>query len=515
MALPQEPRQKMINMMYLVLTALLALNVSSEILNAFRTVNNSLDKSNEVINQANAGISANMKLMLEDENLRVRAEYWKPKADSALQITEKMASYIGELKERLLKEAGRDDGMPMYDEEGTPLFKEDNLDAPTRLFETMGEGDKLYAALVKFKVDILKVLPTELASKLDSILPIDLTMPRTQNKGNNTWTSAYFRMTPAVAAITILSKFENDVRRSGNLVANTAMDQVGKVKVILNKFEALVSQNTEYTLPGQPIKIYAGLGAFSTENLPTVIINGTPRTVDPATGTASWETVAAGGGDQSVKVSITYTDPNDGSRKVSEKTVKYTVGQPSGASIFLSKMNVMYIGVENPVTVSSGSGKAENMSVSFTAGAISGAGGGGKYIAKPTTPGNATVNVNVDGKSFPFPIRVKYLPDPVPLVGNESGGKMSSAKFKAIGGLRATLKDTDFDAPFLIISYNLAGIGPGFQQYTSVPISGPAWGGNAVATQARPGSQVFFDEIIARGPDGRNRRLPSISFQLQ
>jgi gliding motility-associated protein GldM len=368
--------------------------------------------------------------------------------------------------------------------------------------------------LKKYKEDVLGVLPPDLAKKLEASLPIDLEKPKTENAGNNTWSAAYFRMTPAIAGITILSKFDNDIKRSGNLVANTCLEQVGKVKLILDKFEPLVSQNTEYTLPGQPIKITAGLGAFSTQNLPTVSINGSPRPVDPATGTASWETTASGGGDQSVTVVINYTDPN-GDKQTATKTVKYTVGQPSGASIFLSKMNVMYIGVDNPVTVSSGSGKAEKMSVSFTGGSISPAGGGGNYIAKPTTAGAATVNVSVEGKNFPFPIRVKYLPDPVPLVGNLSGGKMPAAVFKAQGGVRAALKDSDFDAPFSIVSYTIAGNGAGFQQYTPVQITGSPWGSNSVITNCRAGSTIFIDDIISKGPDGKSRKLPSIAFQLQ
>jgi gliding motility-associated protein GldM len=505
MALPKEPRQKMINMMYLVLTALLALNVSSEILNAFKTVNNSLTKSNAIIDESNTAIAGQLKEMMNDPNLRERAAIWQPKANEALAITGEASKYINDLKQQLLVEAG-------LKEDGT--YKEDNLDAASRLFEKKGEGEKLHERLKKFKADILKVLTPELAKKIEAALPIDLEMPKTENAGNNTWSAAYFRMTPAIAGITILSKFDNDVKRSGNLVANTCLEQVGKVKLVLNKFEPLVSQNTEYTLPGQPIKISAGLGAFSTENLPTVTINGTSRPVDPATGLATWETTAGGGGDQSVKVVVNFTDPNTGEKKTAEKTVKYTVGQPSGASIFLEKMNVMYIGVDNPITVSSGSGKAEKMSVSFTAGSISGK-GGGKYVAVPTAPGPATVNVNIDGKAFPFPIRVKFLPDPVPVVGQASGGKMPSAQFKQMGGVRAILKDSEFDAPFQVIGYTIAGNGQGFQQYTPVQISGPSWGSNAVITQCRPGSTVFIDDIIARGPDGKNRKLPSIAFQLQ
>lgn len=506
MALPKEPRQKMINMMYLVLTALLALNVSSEILNAFKTVNNSLDKSNTIIDESNKSISDGMKEMMNDPNTREKAAIWGPKADQALVLTREASAYISELKGKLLKEAG-------LKEDGT--YKEDNLDAATRLFEKQGEGEKLHARLKKYKEDVLKVLPPELAKKLEASLPIDLEKPKTENAGNNTWSAAYFRMTPAIAGITILSKFDNDIKRSGNLVANACIEQVGKVKLILNKFEPLVSQNTEYTLPGQPIKITAGLGAFSTENLPTVSINGSPRPVDAATGVATWETTASGGGDQSVNVVVTFTNPNTGQKESVNKTVKYTVGQPSGASIFLEKMNVMYIGVDNPITVSSGSGKAEKMSVSFTGGSISGAGGGGKYIAKPENPGPATVNVTIEGKNYPFPIRVKYLPDPVPVVGTQSGGKMPSANFKVMGGVRAILKESDFDAPFQVLSYTLAGNGAGFQQYTPVQITGTAWGSNAVITQCKPGSTVFIDDIIARGQDGKNRKLPSIAFQLQ
>nr|MCU0403581.1 gliding motility protein GldM [Chitinophagaceae bacterium] len=114
-----------------------------------------------------------------------------------------------------------------------------------------------------------------------------------------------------------------------------------------------------------------------------------------------------------------------------------------------------------------------------------------------------------------FPVRVKNLPDPVPVVGQQSGGKMPSAQFKVMGGLRAILKDSEFDAPFQVISYTLAGNGAGFQQYTPVQISGPSWGSNAVISQCKPGSTVFMDDIIARGPDGKNRKLPSIVFQLQ
>ncbi|HMP91317.1 MAG TPA: gliding motility protein GldM [Phnomibacter sp.] len=505
MALPKEPRQKMINMMYLVLTALLALNVSSEILNAFKTVNNSLASSNGVIDQANTGIANSMAEMLKDNNQREKAAIWKPKADSALAFTKEMSDYLEDLKTELKQEAG-------LNAEG--IYKEDNLEAATRMFETNKKGDTLLQKLTQFRDQVLSVLPANMRESMKAALPIDLEKPKTQNAGNNTWSAAYFRMTPAIAGITILSKFQNDVKRSGNLVANECMKQVGQVVLRMNKFEPLVSQNTEYTLPGQKVVITAGLGAFSTENLPQITINGVSRPVDPATGSATWETTAGGGGDQSVKVVVTFTDPNTGEKKTAEKTVKYTVGQPSGASIFLEKMNVMYMDVANPVTVSSGSGKAERTTVSFSAGSVSNK-GGGRYEMTPSAQGPATVTINVDGKPYSFPIRVKQLPDPVPLVGSMSGGKMPAAQFKAMGGLRAQLKDSEFEYPFAVVSYTMAGNGAGFPGYTPATVNGAQWGNNAVISQCKPGSTVFFDDIIVRGPGGKTRKLPSIAFQLQ
>jgi hypothetical protein len=77
------------------------------------------------------------------------------------------------------------------------------------------------------------------------------------------------------------------------------------------------------------------------------------------------------------------------------------------------------------------------------------------------------------------------------------------------------LKDSEFDAPFQVLSYTLAGNGAGFQQYTPVQINGTQWGGNAVISQCKPGSTIFIDDIMVKGPDGRSRKLPSIAFQLQ
>ncbi|TAD83633.1 MAG: gliding motility protein GldM [Bacteroidetes bacterium] len=505
MALPKEPRQKMINLMYLVLTALLALNVSNEILNAFKVVDNSLLSSNGVINGANTTIMNGLGEQAKKDELKDRVAIWKPRAEAAIAKAAEMSTMIDGIKARLKTASG------LKTVEGKEVYKEDDLDAPTRFFVKQGEGKKLQDALQKYLNDLQAIVPKEDQKTPLPKLPIDLSVPATQNSTNKTWEDAYFHMTPSVAAITILSKFQNDVLRSGNLVANYCQEQVGKVVVVLDKFEILTSQSSSYLLPGQPLEIKAGIGAFSSNAKPTISINGVSQVANDS-GFARYTTTASGSGGN-IPISVQFKDPNTGTVITKNTSVSYTVGQPSGASIFLEKMNVMYLGVDNPLTISTGTGKAENARVSFSGGSITGS--GSKWIAKPTTEGPATVTISVDGKSYPFPIRCKILPNPITLVGDKPGGRMPAAAFRVMGGVRAVLKDSDFDAQFLVVSYTLAGNGNGFSQYTAVPINGATWGSNAVISQCKPGSTIYIDDIKVKGPDGRIRQLPPMAFQLQ
>jgi gliding motility-associated protein GldM len=496
----------MINLMYLVLTALLALNVSNEILNAFKTVDNSLLSSNGVINNSNKLISTSMAEQAKDGALATAVAFWKPKADAAIAEANRVAAYIDNLKDSLKEEAGR------RFEDSVEFYKEDDLEAATRMFGTKKKGDDLLKALKDCKANLVALVPDTLRNLLPD-LPIDTEVPKTRNK-NNTWTTAYFNMTPAVAALTILSKFQNDVLRSGNIVAEFCQSRVGKMQVVYDRFEVLTSQNTNYLLPGQTLEVKAGIGTFSSNAKPTISIGGVTQVANDS-GFARYTTSISGGSGGTIPVVVKFKDPNTGQETTKTTEVRYTVGQPSGASIFLKKMNVMYVGVDNPVTISTGSGKREGAQVSFSLGAARSA-GGDDYVVVPTETGPATFTIRTsDGKSYPFPIRCKLLPNPVAMVGTLKGGKVSAAQFRAMGGLRASLEDSDFDVQFQVQSYTMAGNGAGFPGYTQATINGAQWGSNSVISQCRAGSTVFLDDILVKGPDGRTRKLPSIVFQLQ
>ena len=511
MALPKEPRQKMINMMYLVLTALLALNVSSEILNAFKTVNTSINNANDVLTSNNNTIYQSFVDKLADEKTAEKAKIWKPKADQAAALSKKLFSDIEALKLTLKKEAG------YAPEKGDSTFKEDNLDVPTRVMDKNGEGPKLYDLLAKFKKDMLAIDP-EIAKEFANKLPIDLKVPASQAGNNLTnnakgWTQNYFHMTPTIAALTILSKFQNDVKNSENQVVSYCHTKIGEVVVRFDKFGFVGGLSSSYLMPNEKISVYAGLGATSSGAVPSITING--KAVQPnADGIAISDFSVGGTGANKVHVVIRYKD-QDGLDQVIEKDLPYTVGQPSGVAVSADKMNVLYIGVDNPLTITAGVG-SEKVNASFTGGSISRV-RGASWVAKPKTPGEQRINVIVEGKSTPVTFRVKYLPDPAAFVGSKRGGSIGSADFKAMGGVIARLLDSEFEAPFRVVSYTVGAIGGKYQVYQIAKNQGNRWNGTAkqLIDGAVPGTSVFFDEIRVVGPDGRERTLPQMSFNLK
>jgi gliding motility-associated protein GldM len=515
MALPKEPRQKMINMMYLVLTALLALNVSSEILNAFVTVNGSITKSNQVIADKNKLTYESFTEKMKDPQTHDQAAAWAPKAEEAKKLSSDLFEYIEGLKADLEKEAGTHESHVT----GKPEINADNIDAAVRLMDQKGKGKELYAKLGDYRKSMLALLGNE-AAQFEKSIPIDLTVPasKTGTKyGNdvNGWTQSYFHMTPAIAGLTILSKFQNDVKSTEAQVVDHFHSKIGEVKLVYNKFQAIATSNTTYAMPGDPVEITAGVGAFSDAAKPKITINGQsmPLTAD---GTAIYKTSASGTGEHPVNVVIEFLKPNGETERVT-KTIKYTVGIPSGASVFLEKMNVLYIGVDNPLTISGGSAGAEKTSVSFPDGSISKAGAAGHWIAKPNKPGMSKIIVTADGKRFEFPMRLKYLPPPAAFVGSKKGGSIGSAELKAIGAVIAKLEDSDFEAPYKVVSYNVGAVGGPLQMYQTFPNEGNRWSGQAASLISRcgPGTRVFFDQIQVIGPDGRKREIPGVNFLLK
>ena len=498
MALPKEPRQKMINLMYLVLTALLALNVSSEILNAFKVVDHSLTTSNSALTSGNTTLYNSLKAKLADPLTAQKAAIWSPKADQAKGYSSDLSNYIEQLKVFLKKEAGSK--MVTIDGKTQEEYKIDDLEAATRLFGNgpggKNKGPELEKKLADYKKNMLAIDP-EINSKFASTFPVDVS-PQIGEDGNpKDFTVGYFHMTPTIAAITLLSKFQNNVKNAENQVVTFCHEQVGAVKVKFDKTGVLLGQSTNYVMPGEDIVITGGIGAYSSAAVPQISVNGSNVPVVDGQGTYKFQ--ASGGGLHKVPVTIKYKD-QDGNDKVETKEVEYTVGTPGGAAVMLDKMNVFYIGVDNPVTIGSPTGW-DKTNVSMTGGTITGS--GSKRIVRVTTVSeNASIVVSPQGKPSSFPFRIKRIPDPVFKVGSGKV-RMTSVEFKNQQFCRADLEKFDFELKFNIVSATVYFSGAGFPNVVTSAINGnnlePL---KTFMQRCGPGSVVTFDNVKVSGPDG-------------
>lgn len=531
-----SPRQKMINMMYLVLTALLAMNVSSEILNAFKIVNRSLTNSINVLNSKNKETYNLLEEATKDPNQAAKAAIWKPVSDQVRSNSDALYSYIDKLKEDLKVAAGK----KMVD--GQEQFKEDDLDVATRLFiEEQGGGAKrgkeLFDRIEAYKKEVITnlksanvdpVVRERVMREIDVMsqnLPISKSteVPEKDKygvkyeKNHKGWLKSNFYQTPAIAAITILTKIQNDIKNTEGEVSNFCANQLGKVVVEYDQFAAVASANTTYCMPDEELEITAGVGAFNDKLKPSIVIGGSSIPLN-AEGVAIKKIKAGGPNTYNIPVNISFTTPQ-GEKKSVNKTITYTVGQPSGAALMLDKMNVFYIGVDNPVTVSSGTAGAEKIKV------IPSGGGDvtvtpsapGKYIVRAKTVGEATLTVQDGKQNTPFKFRVKTIPNPVATIGGTiKGGKIPKGTLQVQQGVKAILENFDFDARFTVNGF----------EYIYVPKNGDPREGrvtgdrfNADWTSAvngcKPNDVFMIEKVKVTGPDGQPRTITGLSVQIR
>lgn len=504
MALPREPRQKMINIMYLVLTAILALNVSNEVINAFRVVDTSLINTNSNISTTNNNLYSSLAAKLNDPQSAEKARIWQPMALKAKELSDTMNIYLNNLKHQLKVAADLKMKFNQATNDSIEDYRFDNLDASTRMFETNGEGTRLKARLDQYKQDMLNINPA-IKKQFENNFPVSTDVPLSLEGKKKDFTQTYFHMTPTVAALTMLSKFQNNIKNAENEVVTYCHNQIGAVEVHMDQVGVLVGQNSNYLMPGQELNVTAGVGAYSSSASPTISINGS--SVPVSNGQGMYKTTVSGTGEKSVSVNVSFLDENK-KLVTRTETVKYVVGTPGVSAVMLDKMNVFYIGVDNPVTVSSGTGW-DKTHVTMSGGTLVPAGSAGKFIAKVSAVGKASVTVNADGKPSTYDFRIKRIPDPVIKVGPSSGGRIQSVVFKNQQFVRADLENFDFDARFNVVSATVYFAGAGFTNgVQTANISGGSMAGiSAQLAKCIPGSTVIFDNVKVQGPDGVVRTI--------
>lgn len=510
MALPKDPRQKMINFMYLVLTAMLALNVSAEILNAFNIVNNSINTSNVSITDKNA-----LTYLQFDEQMKSNAEKVGPlrvKAQEVKKLTGDMFTYIETLKENIIAEAGG------RDEHGE-IKSKDNLDAPTRVMENQKKGPDLEAKLQALRNKLLSYIDPKDKAKFEKTLPLKIVVGKTsaEDVGKpKTWTTYHFNMVPTIAAVTILGKFQNDIKNSESLIVDELYRKIDADNFKFDKVRPFISLNSKNLMEGQTLTAQIAVGAYSSTVNPSIVVNG--QTISATEGLGTFTMPVGGIGEKTISGTITLPKP-DGQMETYNFSETYNVGA-STTSISADKMNVLYIGLPNPISISAAGVPAESVNASISVGNIRKQ-GAGNYVVTVTNPGRAIINVvaNVDGKTKSLgskEFRVKMIPDPVLKVGMNKSGVMKAADFKVQGGLRADLENFEFEGvKYDVVSYRV-GIEARGRDYVEGDANSAYFPSNVVAAirSLRAGDQVYFDNVKVKGPDGIVRNMGNTSFKL-
>ena len=514
--------------MYLVLTALLALNVSNEILNAFKTLSLSIDRSNQSIDQKNTEVYNLIKENEKAPGQEAKVKPYREKADAVVKEADEMIAFLNTWKKRITIEAGGYN----VDPEDSALHipsRMDNIDATTKLLVELKGGDTMKKRIMDMRQFLLSQLSAADTTSISPLMPLRITHAK-KNDHNPTadWSIENFEHMPAIAAIALFSKYQNDVRSSEALVLNRLFEEAHAKDIKFDTIGAVAVPKTSYALDGQKIEASILLAAFNKAQRPTVIMQGGGGSTKPAVnGVVPWETIAKGTGLQTVRGRIELqTETGPVSR---EWKFEYMVGT-TGASMQLDKMNVFYIGVENPVTVAAAGYSVEDVSLQASNCTI--VGDKGHYIIKDlkTPDQNFVVNImaKTQDKSLKkvgeMKLRVKRIPNPVAVLNGQPGGGMSAALFRVQIAPEARLDQFEFDAKFKIVSFTYSALPKGKDIVGPFAVTNASGcrlqgaGANpmiekAMAT-ARAGDKIFIDDIKAVGPDGTKRPLPGIIITL-
>lgn len=503
----ESPRQKMINMMYLVLTAMLALQVSNALLQKFQLLNNSLERANSAANGNNEkSVKAIEKEIREKPGGAQYADVLQ-KALEVRKVTTEMDNYISGLKQEIVNAGGGLDAEtggvknPSEEEKVAILMVGDAKN---------GKGYELKKKLNDFAVQLQKfAAPNTKFPELAVDAAQDPALAKTDNiTKSKDFTELYFAQTPVPAALAVLSQKQSEVRRLEGEVLEYLASQVGIKEIKFDEIFAVVIPDSRSVVAGQKYKAEVAIGAYSKSITPRISINGSALPVKDGKGL--YEITASGGEfdkngqlKRSYKATVSYPSP-DGSMKSVEKEETYTVLKPS-VQIETATMPALYFKCANRLaTYSPGLGAL--YSPTFTgSGAEFIAGGSGKVTIVPNSAKvtMSVVNNGITLQEFPFPVR--RVPKPtIKLLGIDErrGASASGLRTINIGAIAdESFKATNpEDAQFRVAEFEV-NLARGTRKIDGKPFSGGSANISGLAQQAQAGDRYV---IIVKRVERKN-----------
>ena len=498
----------MINLMYLVLTAMLALNITKEVLDAFSTINTSIETSNEGIGDKNK------RMYTAFQHIADKRPELKAKADSLYRIAEvirtesqSMDDKLAKWKDQIVTTAGG-----WVTESGVKRIKlMDDIDMATRIFVEEKNGDLVKKQLEDYINTMVAKVPQDQQADLRKSLPLKINaIEKSDLNPGGDWSFGTFHNIPVIAAVTLFSKWQSDVKNSESVMIEHLMAQVGDEAFdsTIYKIDGLMAvavPSTNYALAGDEITANIALASYSKSANPIVTSNVGGATVKDGVGVIKFR--ANGTGVQTVRGTISLTVK--GKTETQPWSFNYTVGT-AGASLQLDKMNVMYIGLDNPVTLSASGYNIEDVSWDMPGATITKV-GAGKFTVKVTTPNNKGVDYTISARNKAGQVvkvgggqmRIRTVPNPVVKFAGKTGSiTIPVNQAKAQLGLIAELENFIYDYRFLVHSFRMVRIAKGSEEEQVADVVGASFSGAAknLIAASKAGDTWYFEGIKVVGP---------------
>ena len=504
----------MINLMYIVLTAMLALNVSSDVLNGFTQVEEGLTRTNSNVEQRNAAILHTLEAFAEQNP--DKGKPWYDKAREVRRITEGVYLQIDSIKQLIVREADGDDG------DVRDIRNRDNLEAASvvMLSGSRPKGATLRMTIESYReyisslmVDSVKRNNIQKALSTDPVL-------RQGTLGKQSWEESKFDNQPVVAAVTLLTKLQNDVKYAESEALQTLLANVDAGDVRVNELNAFVIPQSRFVMRGGKYSANIVLAAVDTTQRPVVYVNGSRLGNDR--GLYELSPGTTGTFDYKGYLEVPH---GDGTVSRHPFQSSYTVIEPT-ATVSATMMNVLYAGIDNPISISVPGVAMNGVSATMTNGSLTRS--GDHWVAHPSKVGEeavVTVNAEMDGRQMTVAstkFRVRKLPDPTPYIaykdanGNTShykgGGRGLSKTFLLNApGIEAAIDDDLLNIQFKVLSFETV-----FFDSMGNAIPEVSQGSQFSQRQKDSfrrlsrGKRFYISRVKAVGPDGITRDLAPI-----
>ncbi len=538
MSIPKEPRQQMINIMYLALTALLALNVSSEVLNVFKLINDKLSVSNAAVEVKSASLMNLFEAKFKSNETKTQP--YIEDANKVRVLVNEFYSYVDGLKARIVDESG---GV-----ENGKIKNASNTDVTTRIMIEQKNGPDLEQKLGDLKNNLLSLPMLKDHADLQEQISLDAEYDKIEAEklGKKSWSNYNFERVPVIAAITLLSKLQADAKEAEARILERLYGSVDLNSYIFEDVSAKVISPNSYILTNRQdyraqvffaatsktLDVEVFVGKFKSE-MEMLDANGNLKNqvfdfpleegykkLDVKDGIADYAELPTATGKQARDGVIKIRKPDGTGFNYFPFEINYHSAQP-GVVISPDNINVLYAGVENPLSISVPGFPAEKVKAYLTGdGLLRGA--NGTYTARMNHSGTAMISVNVindEGKEMKMKemqFRVKRVPDPDAVVNGQAGGAIEAHKFRIAKKLDVVMKDFLFTVEFKVLTYKITWQRKN-EDLMEVVCTSAEFSQRALqfVQEARPGDVYYFENIKIRDPAEENRQIQDIAFRIR